>query len=80
MKKIVVITLLCSLVLTGCGSGSHSVKDDLNKDFGWIVSDDSENFLPEEYYEGGEQYFGNGKTENSDDIFTVLENKIWGDN
>lgn len=69
--------LVMCLLLTGC-SNSHNPVQDVQDDLGWVVDDESENVLPSEFYEGGESIFGNGKSEDSSDIFTVLENKIWG--
>lgn len=71
------VALSAVVLLTGC-SGSHRVKEDVEKDLGWIIEENPEG-IPEEAYAGGQVFYGNGKNENSDDIFTVLENKIWGE-
>lgn len=76
MRKIIVCSIAACLILTGC-KGLKDTKNSFEDTFKWM--DDGNNFFPEEYYEGGEQYFGNGKTEDDSDIFSVIERKIWGD-
>lgn len=75
MKKIGLSLIIVScLALTGCGR----LTDGLHKDLGWVVENQPSMF-PEGICDGGEEFFGNGKTEDSDDLFTVIESKIWGD-
>lgn len=76
MKRVVMVVLATILLLplTGCGR----LTDGIKKDLGWVVEKEPSMF-PEGMCDGGEEIFGNGKSEDENDIFTVIERKIWGD-
>lgn len=81
--KVFAVAVCSTVILTGCSSsddGEAKKQDGLVDSFKSIFLEKKElEFYPDGLTDGGEEIWGNGKRQD-DDIFSVLEKKIWGDN
>lgn len=77
MKRIILaVALVFSLSLAGCG---NSLEEDLDDNFPYLKKENDVQVFPEEMLGDGRKFWGNGYDPDSRDLFTLIEEKIWGD-
>lgn len=79
MKKAVGGVLIgCFLACHLSGCSSEDVSDEVNSAYEYFKGQDGTAVYPEGMCEDGKEIWGDGSDTSENDIFTLIENKIWG--
>ena len=80
MKKCLLVALFLLCCLTGCGKSEskHDFIGGVQKDLGWVVEREPSMF-PSGMTNDGREIWGDGSNGENTDIFSIVEQKIWGD-
>ena len=79
MRKSAFAFATSTMLFSFTGCSANAAVDNVNSTYKFFMDQDGTAIYPDGLYGDGKEIFGNGSEKAENDIFTIIEKRIWGE-